>query len=64
MCLLRFLPPPQYNGGEWNFVCGAHNFEKKYTALIYYHESLPHVDLYYLYALYSFKPKNLRRKLL
>lgn len=25
---LRFLPPPQYNGGDWNLVCNTHSIEK------------------------------------
>lgn len=30
MCYLRFLPPPQFNGCEWNFVGGAHSSENYY----------------------------------
>lgn len=25
---LRFLLPPEYNGSEWTFVCGAHSIKK------------------------------------
>lgn len=25
--VLRFLPPSQHDGGEWNLVCSAHRIE-------------------------------------
>ncbi len=34
--VLRYLPPPQYNGGEWNLVCSAHHQNYIYLYVVYH----------------------------